>query len=78
VDKREAIRLFIKRNSSLFKADPFPSTVFKKLKQEFFLKFAKTNVPKDSEIAGEIVEGMINSNQIRNDDELEKILKDFE
>ena len=74
VDKREAIRLFIKRNSSLFRTDPFPSEVFKKLKQEFFLKFAKISVPKDSEIAGEIIEGMINSNQLKNEADLEKIL----
>ena len=74
MDKREAIRLFIKRNSAMFRDDPFPAEVFKKLKQDFFLNFAKVSVLKDSEIAAEILEGMINSGQIANESDLESIL----
>ena len=74
MDKREAIRLFIKRNSRMFRLDPFPSKAFKKLKRDFFLDYAKTRVPKDSEIAGEIIEGMITSAQIKTDIDLQKIL----
>jgi hypothetical protein len=48
--------------------------VFKKLKQEFFLNYAKTGVSKDTEIASEILDGMIISNQIRTESDLEKIL----
>jgi hypothetical protein len=58
----------------MFRADPFPADVFKKLKREFFLQFARVSVPKDSEIAGEILEGMINSAQIANEISLESIL----
>ncbi|MGA2308403.1 MAG: ATP-binding protein [Candidatus Bathyarchaeia archaeon] len=75
MDRREAIRLFIKRNSAMFRVDPFPAEVFKRLKQEFFLKFARErSVPKDSDIAAEILEGMINSAQIGNESDLESIL----
>jgi hypothetical protein len=54
--------------------DPFPGEVFKKLKRGFFLDYAKTNVPKDSEIAGEIIEGLITSAQIRTNVDLQSIL----
>lgn len=74
MDKREAIKLFVKRNSAIFRMDPFPGEVFKKLKRDFFLDYAKTGVPKDSEIAGEIVEGLITNAQIRTDVELRNIL----
>jgi hypothetical protein len=74
LDKREAIRLFIKRNSALFNLDPFPGEVFKKQKREFFLNYAKTNVPKDSEIAGEMVEALVTNSQIRTVADLEKML----
>lgn len=74
MDKQEAIRLFIKKNSSIFKRKPFPWQVFKKLKRRFFIDQVKTHVPKDSEIAGEIVEGMILSLQIKNKDKLDAIL----
>jgi hypothetical protein len=58
----------------MFRVDPFPAEVFKKLKQEFFLNFAKLSVPKDSEIAAEILEGMISSDQIGDESDLENIL----
>jgi len=74
LDKREAIKLFIKRNPAIFRLDPFPGEVFKKLKRDFFLDYAKTNVPKDSEIAGEIIEGLITSSQIKTKTDLENIL----
>lgn len=75
MDKREAIKLFIKRNSAIFRMDPFPGEVFKKLKRDFFLDYAKISVPKDSEIAGEIVEGLITNAQIGTDLELQNILE---
>jgi hypothetical protein len=75
LDKREATRLFVKKNSALFSLDPFPEEVFKKLKREFFLNYAKTSVPKDSEIAGEVVEALITNSQIKTVSDLEKMLE---
>lgn len=75
LDKREAIKLFTKRNSRIFRLDPFPGRVFKKLKRNFFLDYAKTSVPKDSEIAGEIIEGMITSAQIKTEKDLQNIFE---
>jgi hypothetical protein len=74
LDKREAIHLFIKRNSAVFRNDPFPAQAFKKLKKGFFQNFTGIGIPKDSEIAAEILEGMINSAQIKNETDLEEIL----
>ena len=73
VDRKEAIHLFIKKNSSIFNRKPFPKQVFKKLKRSFFADQVKCPVPKDSEIAGEIIEGMILSLQIKNKAELDSI-----
>ena len=75
LDKQEAIRLFTRRNSRIFRLDPFPGRAFKKLKRNFFLDYAKTSVPKDSEIAGEIIEGMITSAQIKTERDLQSIFK---
>lgn len=74
MDRREAIRLFIKRYSGKFRLDPFPWNAFKKLKRDFFLDYARTSVPKDSEIAAEIVEGMISSAQVETDVGLKGVL----
>jgi hypothetical protein len=74
LDKKEAMRFFIKRNSGIFRQDPFPWQVFKKLKHNFFTLQAKSPVPKDSEIAGEILEGMITNSQISKEDELATFL----
>ena len=55
--------------------DPFPGKAFKKLKRGFFLDYAKVSVPKDSEIAGEIIEGLIKSAQIRTEEDLQQTLE---
>ncbi len=75
MDKKEAIRLFVKRNSGVFKQNPFPWEVYKKLKHVFFVEQIKYPVPRDSEIASEILEGMIVSLQVKTAEDLEKILK---
>ncbi len=67
--------MFIKRNTSLFKQDPFPWKVFKKLKHQFFIEQVKSPVPKDSEMAGDIAEGMIISLQLSTKDQLDKLLE---
>ena len=75
MDKREAIRLFIRKNSATFNSDPFPKEFFKRLKHDFFLQFAKVRVPKDSEIAEEVIEIMITNGQIKTKDNLDKLLQ---
>lgn len=75
MDKREAIRRFIRRNSSIFRMSPFPEKAFKKLKHEFFIDFAKIGAPRDSEIAGEIIESLIKSAQIETEEDLTENLK---
>ena len=74
LDKKEAIRLFLKANSSLFKRKPFPKKVYKKIKRNFFTEQVKSPVPKDSEIAGEMIDAMIQSVQIKNKKELDALL----
>jgi len=74
LDKREAIKLFIRRNPSIFNSDPFLNEVFKKLKREFFVDFAKISPPKDSDIAGEVVEGLIITGKVRTTEELDSVL----
>lgn len=58
----------------MFRRSPFPWKVYKKDKKSFFIDQFKTPTPKDSEIAGEIVENMILSSQFSNKEELEKLL----
>jgi hypothetical protein len=74
LDKKEAMRSFVKRNSSLFKQDPFPWEVLKRLKHAFFIEQIKSPVPKDAELAADIVEGMIVSSQINRKEDLDKLL----
>jgi len=74
LDKKEAIRLFLKANSSLFKLKPFPKKAYKKIKRKFFIEQIKSPVPKDSEIAGEMIDAMIQSVQIKNKKELDTLL----
>lgn len=74
MDRREAIKAFIKQNSRLFGLSPFPAEVFKRKKFEFFTEYAKVAIPKDKEIAGEILEGMIDASQIQTEEGLGKII----
>jgi hypothetical protein len=74
VDRREAVRRFIRDNSKLLFADPFPSELFKKTKRIFFLERAKVPPPRDAEIASELLEMMIASSQVANHEQLEKTL----
>lgn len=74
MDRQEAFNIFIKRNSGTFGLDPFPFDAFKKTKREFFLNFAKLQVPRDGELASEVLEWLIKSAQIRTTEELEKWL----
>ncbi len=74
MDRREAIRRFIRDNWRLLLANPFPSEVFKKTKRDFFIERAKVPPPRDAEIASEIPEMMIASSQISGPDQLEKTL----
>lgn len=75
MDKQEAIRLFVKRNSSLFRKDPFPWEVYKRLKHVYFIDQIKFPSPRDAEIAGEILEGMILSKQISSKENLGALLE---
>ena len=74
MDKKEAIRTFVKRYSSLLRQTPFPWEVYKRTKHSFFIDDIKCPSPKDSEIAADIVEGMIVSLQIKQVEDLDKIL----
>ena len=73
MDKKEAIRAFVRKNSSTLRQNPFPWEVYKKSKHAFFIDEIKFVSPKDSEIAADVVEGMIISLQIRSVPELDKI-----
>jgi hypothetical protein len=73
MDKREAIRIFVRRNPKIFMSSPFPYDVFKRSKREFFLKHERMGV-KDSEIASELISMMIGSSQIKTADQLRKVL----
>ena len=75
MDKREAIHLFLKRYSGFFGQDPFPWHIFRKIKRDFFTDYAKIPIPKDSEIAGELLEGMITNAQITKEEDLGQRLK---
>jgi hypothetical protein len=75
LDKREAIHLFLRRYSGLFGQDPFPWKIFRKIKRDFFTDYAKSPIPKDSEIAGELLEGMIRNAQIIKEETLDEKLK---
>jgi len=75
LDKKEAIHLFLRRYSGLLGQDPFPWDVFRKIKRDFFTDYAKSPIPRDSEIAGELLEGMIRNVQIRKEEDLAEKLK---
>ena len=75
MDKKEAIHLFIRRYSGLLGQDPFPWEVFRKIKRDFFTDYAKSPIPRDSEIAGELLEGMIRNVQIAKEEDLDEKLK---
>jgi hypothetical protein len=73
LDKREAIRRFVKQNSAIFRMDPFPGEAFKKTKREFFVERSKMAAPRDTEIAGETLEVLITTSQIKNEADLNKM-----
>lgn len=76
MDKSEALKVFVRTNKDLFKADPFPYANFKRIKKEFFIDYAKIGgTPKDSEIAKEFLLDMISSGQIANESQISEVFK---
>lgn len=73
MDRKEAIRKFVKEKLKLLLSDPFYERVYHEDKKRFFDPIKKsTGLVKDSEIAEDLVDYLIKTKQIRNNDELSK------
>lgn len=73
MDRREAIQAFIKRYPTLFTLEPFPYEEYKKNKRAFFVDHARISPPRDPEIAGAIIDGLIVSRKIKNASDLDTL-----
>ena len=76
LDRKEAIRSFVRENLSLFKG-PFSESEYRDRKRQFFVNKLRNEVgnPRDSEIVQEIVEYLIEIQYLRSEQDLDRLLR---
>ena len=76
MDKREAIRIFIKENMDLFKTPAFAESEYREKKHAFFFSRMRGAVgnPRDTDIARVLVDYLVEINYLRSETELDRLL----
>lgn len=77
MDRRELINGFIRENIGLITPTPFPAALYKAKKHEYFLKLhvdSGQGLPRDTEIATEVVWFLIRRGQVKRKEDLDLFL----